>query len=232
MVEEACFKCKDCGCERLDVVSYYQRTENITRYVECTCGHTDEPAAICTAHITTVRKKEYAFTETHHFHEESDDEIERLENEEDSVVINCSKCHGEAEEADWEDEEVTPDDIEDETTEFEVICAECSREIEFGWSHENRGGRIWPSECDDFNPWKCFPEPKFEKSWHEKGWLRPLSVKEAARALRMTEEEVTDLINSGRLDKHPKCNELATDVYAYHQFKESQKSGASPGEAR
>lgn len=56
---------------------------------------------------------------------------------------------------------------------FYVNCVGCKREIEFGWSHPDRGGRIWPAECDDFNPWKSWPEPRYRDSWHKKNWLRP-----------------------------------------------------------
>jgi hypothetical protein len=54
-----------------------------------------------------------------------------------------------------------------------IHCAECDREIEFGWSHPDRGGRIWPAECADFNPWKCWPEPRYTEPWLAKGWIRP-----------------------------------------------------------
>lgn len=52
-------------------------------------------------------------------------------------------------------------------------CDDCDREIEFGWSHPNRGGRIWPVEASCFNPWKSWPEPRYRKSWQRKGWLHP-----------------------------------------------------------
>lgn len=55
---------------------------------------------------------------------------------------------------------------------FYVNCSSCDREIEFGWSKPNRGGRIFPVECSDFNPDETWPEPKYLDSWHEKGWLR------------------------------------------------------------
>lgn len=63
--------------------------------------------------------------------------------------------------------------LDEETWEVYVLCGGCNREIEFGWSHENRGGRIWPAECPDHKPYKSFPEPRYIESWREKGWLRP-----------------------------------------------------------
>jgi hypothetical protein len=55
---------------------------------------------------------------------------------------------------------------------FFVNCASCDREIEFGWSQPNRGGRIFPVECSDFIPGEIWPEPRYLSSWHQKGWLR------------------------------------------------------------
>lgn len=55
---------------------------------------------------------------------------------------------------------------------FYVNCASCDREIEFGWSQPNRGGRIFPVECSDFVPGDTWPEPRYLDSWQQKGWLR------------------------------------------------------------
>jgi hypothetical protein len=54
-----------------------------------------------------------------------------------------------------------------------VRCESCDREIEFGWSHPGRGGRIWPVEASCFNPWLSFPEQRYRKAWRKKGWQRP-----------------------------------------------------------
>jgi hypothetical protein len=59
-----------------------------------------------------------------------------------------------------------------ESDEFYVNCANCDREIEFGWSQPNRGGRIFPVECSDFIPGKCWPEPRYFNSWQQRHWLR------------------------------------------------------------
>lgn len=56
--------------------------------------------------------------------------------------------------------------------EFYVNCASCDREIEFGWSQPNRGGRIFPVECSDFVPDGIWPEPRYLDSWQQKGWLK------------------------------------------------------------
>ena len=55
---------------------------------------------------------------------------------------------------------------------FYVNCASCDREIEFGWSYPDRGGRIFPVECSDFLPGKIWPEPRYLDSWQQKGWLQ------------------------------------------------------------
>jgi hypothetical protein len=59
-----------------------------------------------------------------------------------------------------------------ESDEFYVNCANCDREIEFGWSQPNRGGRIFPVECSDFIPGETWPEPRYLDSWQQKHWLR------------------------------------------------------------
>jgi len=46
-----------------------------------------------------------------------------------------------------------------------VRCAHCDREIKFGWSHPERGGRIWPVEAACYNPWKSWPEARYRKGW-------------------------------------------------------------------
>lgn len=63
--------------------------------------------------------------------------------------------------------------IDQESREVFVLCWGCKRDIEFGWSRENRRGRIWPVESSDFNPRKKWPEPRYKESWSEKGWLMP-----------------------------------------------------------
>jgi hypothetical protein len=55
---------------------------------------------------------------------------------------------------------------------FYVNCAGCDREIEFGWSQPNRGGRIYPVECSDFVPEEVWADPKYMDVWQQRGWLR------------------------------------------------------------
>ena len=71
-----------------------------------------------------------------------------------------------------EEYEIFESENNSESDEFYVNCANCDREIEFGWSQPNRGGRIFPAECSDFIPGKYWPEPRYLDSWKQKHWLR------------------------------------------------------------
>ena len=51
---------------------------------------------------------------------------------------------------------------------FYVNCAGCDREIEFGWSHPNRRGRIYPVECSDFIHGEVWPDPKYADVWKQR----------------------------------------------------------------
>ncbi len=57
-----------------------------------------------------------------------------------------------------EEYEIYEPEINPGNDKFYVNCAGCDREIEFGWSQSNRGGRIFPVECSDFIPGKYSPE--------------------------------------------------------------------------
>jgi hypothetical protein len=70
-----------------------------------------------------------------------------------------------------EEYEIFEPEGDPESDEFYVNCANCDREIEFGWSQPGRGGGIFPVECSDFIPGNCWPEPRYLESWQQKGWL-------------------------------------------------------------
>ena len=59
-----------------------------------------------------------------------------------------------------------------ESDEFFVNCADCDREIEFGWSEPDRRGLISPVEFSDFDPLETWPDPKYADAWEQRGWLR------------------------------------------------------------
>jgi hypothetical protein len=71
-----------------------------------------------------------------------------------------------------EEYEIFEPEDDSESDEFYVNCESCDREIEFGWSQPNRGGRIFPVECSDFIPRKYWPEPRYLNSWQQKHGLR------------------------------------------------------------
>ncbi len=105
----------------------------------------------------------YAFKEKISKQEDEDDEVGRgdygafAEDDSDSEP---------------EEYEIFEQESDSESDEFYVNCAGCDREIEFGWSQPNRGGRIFPVECSDFIPGRYWPEPRYFDSWQQKHWLR------------------------------------------------------------
>jgi len=70
-----------------------------------------------------------------------------------------------------EEYQVFEQESDPESDEFYVNCENCDREIEFGWSQPDRGGRIFPVECSDFDPREAWPESRYLDSWQQKGWL-------------------------------------------------------------
>jgi DNA-directed RNA polymerase subunit M/transcription elongation factor TFIIS len=164
------FTCKKCGSHELYFEQFYNYTTEIVEWLPC--GSTDEPAVEITV-IITGSTREYGDMDldpgSNDFHrvvnvksEPGGDEPER---EIVDTIVRCEKCYEEADESDWETEQQgEPEGIE-ETNECYVKCVGCDREIEFGWSHPDHGGRVWPSECRDFNPWKSWPEPRYVESW-------------------------------------------------------------------
>ena len=170
------FKCKDCGSIEIYVEHEYSITEELVDSLECTCDEKHDFAAQRTRHITRRYLDTMLLDDDHRTGDvEESTEIDR-EEEEDSFEIECHNCFENAREQDWTTEVESSDideDIDEDSVEFYVRCDGCNREIEFGWSHPERGGRIWPAECSDFNPWKSWPEPRYRDKWLERGWIRP-----------------------------------------------------------
>jgi len=100
---------------------------------------------------------------------------EKIENDEDENDEGERGDFGEFAEDDSDSEpeeyEIFEQESDPEGDEFYVNCAGCDREIEFGWSSPERGGRIFPVECSDFNPGETWPEPRYLDSWQKKHWL-------------------------------------------------------------
>jgi len=172
MASHFIFTCKDCGSHELSVVLYCDRKFYCKEELECfdNCSNYGELGAIIEYQRIDSYKCWGPLDEDHHFTQEEEEIIETLR-EDENVQIFCECCYEAADPRQWDFYEESGDD--DYENEFYVHCSDCDQEIEFGWSHPNRGGRIWPVECEDFNPWKCWPEPRYRESWAKKNWLRP-----------------------------------------------------------
>jgi hypothetical protein len=70
------------------------------------------------------------------------------------------------------EDDVVEQESDPEGDEFYVNCANCDREIEFGWSQLDRSGLIFPVELSDFHPLEIWPDPKYVEFWQRMGWLR------------------------------------------------------------
>jgi hypothetical protein len=168
--EDFFFTCKDCGAHALEVSRQYWLVRYFEETISCECGAADE--GIATRREVRVTHAMHAWgplEDDHHFtfDEQEEEEVERevLEHE-----IFCHACTETADAYCWSSTEI---EVTEEDDEWYVHCSGCGRDIEFGWSHPDRGGRIWTAEDVDFNPWKTFPEPRYRASWGQKGWLRP-----------------------------------------------------------
>ncbi len=114
----------------------------------------------------------------HHWHYQFKEKIEK--NEDDEVQRGDA---GEYAEDDSSSEpeayEVNETETNRENDEYFVNCENCDREVEFGWSHPERRGLIMPVLSTDFNPSECWPDPKYSKSWRQKGWGRTANAEPA-----------------------------------------------------
>jgi hypothetical protein len=99
---------------------------------------------------------------------------EKIEEDKDDEVERGDFGEFAEDDSDSEPEiyEVVNQKSDSDSDKFYVNCANCDREIEFGWSESNRGGGIFPVECSDFIPGKIWPEPRYLDSWQNKGWLQ------------------------------------------------------------
>lgn len=69
-----------------------------------------------------------------------------------SLEIECRDCFYDAEPDQWEIEDTSDFEKDEDRDYWEVRCASCDHEIEFGWSHPDREGRIWPALRLDVAP--------------------------------------------------------------------------------
>jgi hypothetical protein len=144
------FTCKTCGSHDL----------NVTRIWTILAGPVSE------------RWQEWGPLEAdHHWQYEFK---ERVHKNPDDAVERGDFGEFQADDSASEPEEYETFEPEDnpEGDRFYVNCANCDREIEFGWSQPDRGGLILPAECSDFVPGGSWPEPRYRESWQQKHWLR------------------------------------------------------------
>ncbi len=171
--EEHLFTCKDCGGHDLIVILHGTIVREVTETQDCDCGNDESGLAYQrNYHLHIPYVKSFLLDENHRFEEKLEEEYETPEKGEDvESIIYCGDCYDPNYEGDIDEDDQSNDEIED--LECFVECDNCKREIEFGWSHSDRGGRIWPAECTDFNPWICWPEPRYREIWRKKNWLNP-----------------------------------------------------------
>ena len=169
---EDLYTCKKCGCHKFIVEHLYIQDIVIEDLLRCSCGDLGEGYAAIFQNRLSKGMRSWGFLdEEHRVGAWDKEEVESSTEQDDDPEINCCQCYKNDSAFDWEAGEEFEPEIVDE--EWFVRCGECDREIEFGWSHPNRGGRIWTAEDRDFNPWKCFPEERYLEKWREKGWLKP-----------------------------------------------------------
>jgi hypothetical protein len=124
------------------------------------------------AGIQSERWQEWGpLEDNHHWQYEFKERVE--ENTDDEVQRGD---FGEYEEDDSSSEaeeyEVFEPETSRESDEIYVNCGNCDREIEFGWSHPDRRGLIYPVEFSDFDPSTIWPDPKYVDVWLQRGWLQ------------------------------------------------------------
>ncbi len=168
------FTCKKCDSHDVLVSSLYKIKENYQRILPCEC-HTslNDTAAIKSFFVEKIYE-DYGYLDQDHQWEfiHRNNLIDRKEVE-TNFQLQCSKCFiiYAIDKRKWKTL-IENRELSEESVEFHVSCGGCGHEIEFGWSHADRAGLIWPVECNDFDPDKVWPEPRFRETWSQKGWIR------------------------------------------------------------
>ncbi len=169
--DDHAYTCRNCGSHNFVVRREYEVVEIYVETTPCHCGSHEYAAEEHTENRTRMWNT-YVLDDDHRFDEAIDsDDYGDTESQVVETKIVCDPCY---DEASYSQAESELESSESEDQEYWVHCADCDHEIEFGWSHPDRGGRIWPCESSDFNPWKSWPEPRYKESWGKRGWLRPV----------------------------------------------------------
>lgn len=165
--------CERCGGDQFIVDVRLVTEVEHESILGCECGE-HEHAAIQTFTSTYLSSATYLLDETHHFREHVETECLDVERSQSEYEVYCHECldHEGDDTSLWAEDDPDPAHEEERVEAVTVRCDDCGHEIEFGWSHPGRGGRIWPCEAADFNPWRSWPEPRFREAWACRGWLR------------------------------------------------------------
>ena len=108
----------------------------------------------------------------HLWHYDYKEKIEKPGDTEEAELGDFGEFAEDDSDSEPEEYEVIEPQSDPEGDEFHVNCANCDREIEFGWSQLDQHGLILPVEVSDFDPSECWPDPKYLNFWRQKGWLR------------------------------------------------------------
>lgn len=112
-----------------------------------------------------------ALKDNHHWQYEFKEKIE--ENTDDEVERgDFSEFEEDDSDSEPEEYEINESQTNRESDEFFVNCGNCDREVEFGWSEQDRRGLILPAEFSDFVPLESWPDPTYVEVWQQRGWLR------------------------------------------------------------
>lgn len=172
-MNEEFFTCKQCGCKELIVKEYYKVAKSLIETQHCDCGRSKNGLAYQSNYTLYIPGVDfYKLGHDHRFYETAEEYYEDVGEphiEDFSVKVYCRYCYDPN--GDFEVRERDPLDIEVGDIEFYVACANCGREIEFGWTYSGRDALIWPAECTDFDPRNCIPEPRYRDKWVRRGWL-------------------------------------------------------------
>jgi len=180
---KAFFTCKECGSNNIEVVHSWETITHYRESVPCGC-EVPNRYAYQRIYRKTLESYRCGWLSDYHCVEDWDrpDSIDG-DTEDDQKDTLCEKCLDDA----LYDQSLTEtEELENRrlpgTDTWEVRCGGCRRELEFGWESPDLGGRIFPVECDDFDPDKLYPEPRYEEAWKERGWWSTNSIENGPEA--------------------------------------------------
>ncbi len=182
------YRCIECGHTHFDVIKEFLSGFSYLESYPCRCGKA-RPAATRECIERAFYQSVGTLHESHHYTLEETDKIEKIATRNQEFDIFCPDCFNEASEGDLQVE--ARKESQEEDVAYYVRCAQCGREIEFGWSEPNRGGGlIWPVESVDFQPENIWPEPRFADLWVKRGWMKPSDALVSIQATYISPEDI------------------------------------------